>query len=128
MNNEIRARVVVVAGDNETGIGVEVYRPNPPQASEVCYIASIYVNRSMSQADGLLMATEHIRGVYGGDRRYVIKTPHISATFQALRRLRKAGVENTMISGNNKRPHVYDDTKALAEDAIRRGNTITEML
>jgi hypothetical protein len=112
---EIRARVVVVTGESETGIGVECYRPNPPEPSEVYYIASLYVDRSVRYSEGLRIAVDHLRETFGNDCALIVKTPHVGAAYQAQRK-----VKNAKIHAENRRKRTYIDTTALAEDSIKK--------
>lgn len=123
MGAVIRTRVVVVNDGDTSGIGVECYQPRLNEPSTVYYIASIYVDRFVLEADGLLIAAEQIRRDYGRDCELYIKTPHVAGAFQAGRR-----AVNAKIRADRRRMHIYEDARTLAEDAIRRKTTISEKL
>lgn len=112
-----------VVNDGEiTGVGVECYRPNNPEPSIVYYIASIFVDRFVLQAEGLRIAIQQLRDDFGDDHQFFVKTPHVGGAFQAQRKIKDVKIR--AITG---RP-IYGDTVLLAEDAIRRRTTITELL
>lgn len=112
-----------VVNDGEiTGVGVECYRPNNPEPSIVYYIASIFVDRFVLQAEGIRIAIQQLRNDFGDDHQFYVKTPHVGGAFQAQRK-----ITNVKIRAITGRP-IYGDTVLLAEDAIRRKTTITELL
>lgn len=86
------------------------------------YIASIFVDRFVLQAEGLRIAIQQLRDDFGEHCDFYVKTPLVGAAFQAQRK-----ITNVKIRAITGRP-IYGDTVLLAEDAIRRETTITELL
>lgn len=86
------------------------------------YIASIFVDRFVLQAEGLRIAIQQLRDDFGENRDFYVKTPQVGAAFQAQRKEKDVKIHAVT------RWQLYSDTKLLAEDAIRRKTTITELL
>lgn len=115
---EISAKVVMVMEDNSAGIGIEVYNASIHDYY-VHYIASLWIDHEIKKADGMRIAVEHLREAYGPDTLIKLKTPHMIA-----RRLEIEGV----VLRNTNRASSYADTTILADDAIKRQTSITELL
>lgn len=106
----IRARVVVVNDETGSGIGIEVYKP-VVRRNIVRFIGSLYVDRIVSRAEGLRIAVEKIREVYGDERPVYVKTKHRNGQNKFIP---MEGVKVRLETRHN-----YTDTTNLAEDALK---------
>lgn len=119
MINERRFRITSKVSEESTALGIEEYRT---QSSEILYLASIYIPERLILYDSLRLGIEHIRDFAGDDCDIFVKMPNYRLNMARV----TEGFERLRLRGEDARG--LGHTQELAEDALRRKSSITEVL